>query len=144
MAGRLQRLGEADVATVEALAVVARPVELAELGRLCGQPPEQLPGIVHRLIHFGLVQADQRGVQVSYELAHPLLQEVVYGRIGPPRQRLLHRLIARSLLAAGRLGEAAPHFARSAEAGDTEAIDALRDAFASPRSAGLSWRAWPS
>ena len=128
VAGRLQRLGEADVATVEALAVVARPVELAELGRLCGQPPEQLPGIVHRLIHFGLVQADQRGVQVSYELAHPLLQEVVYGRIGPPRQRLLHRLIARSLLAAGRLGEAAPHFARSAEAGDTEAIDALRDA----------------
>jgi DNA-binding CsgD family transcriptional regulator len=128
VAGRLERLRDTDLATIEALAVVARPVDLAELGRLCGQPPDQLPGIVHRLINGGLVQADQRGIQVSYELAHPLLQEVVYRRIGPPRQRILHRLVARSLLAAGRLGEAAPHFARSAEVGDSEAIDALRDA----------------
>jgi class 3 adenylate cyclase/DNA-binding CsgD family transcriptional regulator/tetratricopeptide (TPR) repeat protein len=128
VARNLQRLGQADLATVEGLAVVARPVDLAELGRLCGQPPDQLAGIVHRLIRSGLVQADQRGLDVSYELAHPLLQELIYARIGPPRQRILHRFIARTLLAAGRLGEAAPHFARSAETGDTEAIDALRDA----------------
>jgi DNA-binding CsgD family transcriptional regulator len=128
VAGRLQRLSEADLATIEALAVVARPVDLAELGRLSGQPADQLPGIVHRLICAGLVQADQRSLQGGYELTHPLLQEVVYGRIGAPRQRVLHRIVARSLLAGGRLGEAAPHFARSAEVGDTEAIDALRDA----------------
>jgi DNA-binding CsgD family transcriptional regulator len=36
--------------------------------------------------------------------------------------------VARALLAAGRLGEAAPHFARSAEVGDSEAVEALRHA----------------
>src|SRR4029453_2568244 len=40
----------------------------------------------------------------------------------------LHRLIGRALLAAGRLGEAAPHFDRSAVVGDEEAIEVLRDA----------------
>jgi DNA-binding NarL/FixJ family response regulator len=65
---------------------------------------------------------------LSYELAHPLLQEAIYQRISEVRRRALHRLAGRALLAAARLGEAAPHFARSAEVGDDEAIRTLRDA----------------
>ena len=49
-------------------------------------------------------------------------------RVGGARRRALHRLIGRSYLDTGRLGTAAPHFSLSAEAGDSEAIDVLRDA----------------
>ena len=44
------------------------------------------------------------------------------------RRRLLHRQVARSLLRTGHLAEAALHFARSAERGDSEAVDVLLDA----------------
>src|SRR5207249_2552816 len=44
------------------------------------------------------------------------------------RRRALHRLAGRVLFARGRLGDAAAHFAQSAEIGDPETIEALRDA----------------
>ena len=53
---------------------------------------------------------------------------MIYERIGFTRRRALHRLAARSLLASGRVAEAASHFARCADVGDVEAVDALRDA----------------
>ena len=61
-------------------------------------------------------------------MSHPLIQEAVYEAIGAGRRRQLHRLAGRTLFAAGRLAEAAPHFARSAGVGDTEALAALIEA----------------
>ena len=80
------------------------------------------------LVRSQFVTEAQHGRELSYELAHPLLQEAIYQRISEVRRRALHRLAGRALLAAARLGEAAPHFARSAEVGDDEAIGTLCDA----------------
>jgi class 3 adenylate cyclase/DNA-binding CsgD family transcriptional regulator len=128
VASRLVDLDDDALTAVEVLAVLARPLVLGELARLGGRSLDEMAGVVHRLIRARLVLAEAGEPEASYELAHPLLQEVVYERIGPSRRRALHRLAARALLASRRLGEAAPHFARCAEVGDSEAVDALRDA----------------
>jgi class 3 adenylate cyclase/DNA-binding CsgD family transcriptional regulator len=128
VANRLVDLGDDAVAAVEILAVLARPIALGDLARLGGCSLDEMAGVIHQLIRARLVLAEPGEPETTYELAHPLLQEVVYERIGPSRQRTLHRLAARTLLASGQLGEAAPHFARCAVEGDPEAVDALRDA----------------
>ncbi|MGH8972132.1 MAG: hypothetical protein ACRD0C_02885 [Acidimicrobiia bacterium] len=54
--------------------------------------------------------------------------EAIYEHIGLARRRILHRQIGRALLDTGSLSEAAPHYARSAETGDSDAIEVLCDA----------------
>ena len=100
----------------------------ADLIGLAGLPADRLALILERLVRSRLVFEQERGHELTYELAHPLIREAIYERIGAARRRGLHRGIGRMLLAADRLGEAAAHFARSAEVGDDEAIAALRDA----------------
>jgi ATP/maltotriose-dependent transcriptional regulator MalT len=124
----LSDLDETALATVESLAAVGRRVELRELVALTGLSSDQLAPILERLVQSRLAAEQERGRELTYELAHPLIQEAIYQRMGAARRRGLHRRIGRRLLAAGRLGEAAAHFARSAEVGDDEAIAALRDA----------------
>jgi DNA-binding CsgD family transcriptional regulator len=128
VAMRLSDLDETALATVESLAAVGRRVELRELVALTGLSSDQLATILERLVRSRLAAEQERGRELTYELAHPLIQEAVYQRMGAARRRGLHRKIGRTLLAAGGLGEAAAHFARSAEVGDDEAIAALRDA----------------
>jgi DNA-binding NarL/FixJ family response regulator len=125
---RVRGLDERELATLEALATVGRRVEFRDLVVFTGLPIDRLPATLERLVRLRLVAEVERGRELGYEIAHPLIEEAIYHRIGGARRRGLHRLIGRSLLSAGRLGEAAPHFARSAEVGDQEAIDALRDA----------------
>jgi tetratricopeptide (TPR) repeat protein len=112
---------------LEALAVMGRRVELSELVSLTGLAVDDLPVKLEQLVRSRLVIEEERGPELAYEIAHPLIAEAIYQRIGGARRRGLHRLVGRALLAAGRLGEAAPHFARSAEVGDKEAIEALSD-----------------
>ena len=60
----------------------------------------------------------------------PLI-EAIYRRIGGARQRALHRLVARVLVALqGHYGAAAGHFVRSADVGDSKRWKALRGAAA--------------
>jgi DNA-binding CsgD family transcriptional regulator len=125
IAGDLGSLDEPSLATLELLAVLARRVELRELELLAGRQPARLLEIVELLVRLRLVIEEERGRVVSYELAHPLVQEAICSRIGATRQRSLHRLLARGLAGSGRLGEAALHFSRSAEPGDDEAIAGL-------------------
>jgi DNA-binding CsgD family transcriptional regulator len=132
LAGRvrtlLDRLDEPELATAELLAVLGRRVGLQDLAALAARPQERLAALLERLVVARLaVEAHTEGA-LTYELAHPLVADAIYERIGGVRRRALHRLAARSLNAAGRLSEAAPHFARSAEPGDDEAIDALVEA----------------
>jgi DNA-binding CsgD family transcriptional regulator len=125
---RLARLDEPELATIELLAVLGRRAELPELELLVARSPERLAELLETLVGASLVREDERGRALTYEIAHPLVQEVVYDRIGGARRRALHRLLGRALLAAGRLGQAAPHFAASADPGDDEAIAVLCDA----------------
>jgi DNA-binding CsgD family transcriptional regulator len=128
VAVRLSDLDETALTTLELLAAVGRRVELREVVALTGLSPDQLTPILERLVRSRLTAEQERGRELTYELAHPLIQEAIYQRMGAAQRRGLHRKIGRTLLAAGRLGEAAAHFARSAEIGDDEAIAALRDA----------------
>ena len=128
VAVRVRNLDEAAIAILEWLAAIGRRVDLRDLVGLTGLPADRLALILERLVRSRLVSEQESGHELTYELAHPLIQEAIYERIGAARRRGLHRGIGRTLLAADRLGEAAAHFARSADVGDDEAIAALRDA----------------
>src|SRR5262249_3885204 len=123
---RLAGLDQPSRATLELLAVVGRRVELPELLDLVDEPADVLGQILDELGRPGLVAEDGR--VTNYEIAHPLMTETIYQQLGGRRRRDAHRRVARALAAAGRLGEAAPHFARSAAVGEAEAIDALEAA----------------
>ncbi len=125
---RVDALDEPARSTLEVLAVIGRRVELGNVVTLTGRLLDGVGPLLDGLVRSRLVTVKARGREVIYEIAHPLIQEAIYEDLGAARRRALHRLVARSLLAGGRLGEAAPHFARSAEVGDPEAIDALREA----------------
>src|SRR5262249_16304469 len=109
-------------------AAIGQRVDLRDIIGLTGLPPDRVALILERLVRSRLVSEQERGHELTYELAHPLIQEAIYERIGGARRRGLHPNIRRTLLWTDRLGEAAAHFARSAELGDDEAIAALRDA----------------
>jgi class 3 adenylate cyclase/DNA-binding CsgD family transcriptional regulator len=128
VANRLRQFDEPAVGLLELLAVLGRRVELRSLVALSGRAPDELAGIVEGLVRARLVAEEERGLELVYEIAHPLIQESIYQGIGAARRRGLHRQVGRGLLSAGRLGEAAPHFVRFAEPGDTEAVVVLRDA----------------
>ena len=125
---RVKGLDEATRSTLEVLATLGRRVEFAELVDACGSSPEGLGRTLERLVQRRCVLEDEQGAALMYEVAHPLIAEAVYETIGRARRRPLHRRIGRALLAAGHLGEAAPHFAAAAEPGDVEAVGVLADA----------------
>jgi DNA-binding CsgD family transcriptional regulator/tetratricopeptide (TPR) repeat protein len=124
----MHRLNERELAALEALSTAQGRVELHDLVALTGSPISRLAMDLEELVRLRMVAEVERGRQLIYEVAHPLIQQSVYERIGLARRRELHRRIGRVLLESGRLAEAAPHFARSAAIGDDEAIGALRDA----------------
>jgi DNA-binding CsgD family transcriptional regulator len=128
VAARARHFDEPELATLEALATAGRRVGFQDLTRFTGLPINRLPSTLDRLVRSRLVIEEERDRELGYEIAHPLIEQAVYQRIGGARRRGLHRLIGRALLAEGQLGEAAPHFARSAEVGEQEAIEALLDA----------------
>ncbi len=103
-------------------------VELGDVVVLCDRPLEELGPSLQALVRSRFVAEAQRGRTFTYEISHPLIQETVYEGIVGARRVVLHRQVGRVLLTMGRLGEAAPHFARSADVGDAEALAVLSDA----------------
>lgn len=128
IAGRVRALDHADRATLELLAVLGRPVELGELVRVTGRPLEDLAGTLDTLLARRAVTETERGREVDYEIHHPIVRDAIYQGVGAARRRVLHREVAAAMRSAGRTGEAARHFARSSDAGDPDAIGALREA----------------
>ena len=128
MAARTRGADATMRAVLDLLAVVERPLPLAELAALTGLPAERLDPVLATLIAGRAVAEGQRAGELIYEIQHPLIRDVIYQQISGARKRDLHRQAARSLLGAGRLAEAALHFARSAEQGDDEAVRVLLDA----------------
>jgi hypothetical protein len=107
VAVRVRNLDEAAIATLEWLAAIGRRVDLRDLVGLTGLTADRLALILERLVRSRLVSEQERGHELTYELAHPLIQEAIYERIGAARRRGLHRGIGRTLLAADWLGAAA-------------------------------------
>jgi DNA-binding CsgD family transcriptional regulator len=127
--GRLAGLGIADRAAIELLATVGYRAPLEELVALCGLPPDELAVVLERLVRLRLIDETEDGVELTYELAHPLIAEATYASIGGARRQALHRHVARALVTAGRPGAAAAHFTRAAPVGDSEAVSTLIIAF---------------
>ncbi|HZI38383.1 MAG TPA: AAA family ATPase [Acidimicrobiia bacterium] len=125
---RFQSLEERARKALETLALLGRPVELGDLLRLTEEPLEAMAPTIAHLCRVRMVLEEERGRLLNYEIAHPLVAEVIYEQMGGARRRALHRQVGRTLLDAGRPAEAAPHFARSADVGDPEAFTALRGA----------------
>jgi class 3 adenylate cyclase/DNA-binding CsgD family transcriptional regulator len=130
-------LDEPSRSTLELLAVVGRRVDLGDLVALTERGFDELGPILDRLVRARLMAEEELGPEVTYEIAHPLVREAIYDDLGAARRRSLHRTVARALLTAGHLGEAAPHFVRSADRGDTEAIEALCQAVRQAEERGL-------
>jgi DNA-binding CsgD family transcriptional regulator len=128
VANRVRSLDRPSAELLELLAVLGRGVELRTLVGLADRPPAELAATLESLVRSRLLVEDEQGADLAYEIAHPLVQDAVYQQIGGARRRLLHRELGRGLRAAGRLGEAAPHYVRSAEPGEAETVAVLCDA----------------
>jgi DNA-binding CsgD family transcriptional regulator len=89
---------------------------------------DQVGPILAGLVDARLVPEEERGRGLTYELQHPLVRDAIYESTGRARLRVLHRQTARWLLSSGHLAEAALHFARSADKGESEAVGVLLDA----------------
>jgi hypothetical protein len=124
----LRRFDAAPRGMLERLAVVGRPVSLGDLTTLTSSSLEEVGPMLSELLEAGIVVEEERGSELSYALYHPLVRDVIYEATSGARRRVLHRQAGRSLLRAGHLAEAALHFARSAERGDSEAVEVLLDA----------------
>jgi DNA-binding NarL/FixJ family response regulator len=121
---RVEGLDDSAQETLAVLAVMGRRVDLADLQRLDGRSPDVVAAALQRLAGAQLVTEHDQGGELVFEISHPLIRDAIYQSLGA-RRPALHRRMARVLEAAGRLGEAASHFARSAEPGDQEAVAAL-------------------
>src|SRR5215471_17982044 len=119
------RLDPPDRELLEVLAVIGGRVDFDGLARVLGRPLDRLGVPLERLTRSRLVVEYEAAHRLSYEIAHPLVQDAVYESIGGARRRTLHRLVGRALVAVGNFGAAAPHFLRSADSGDPEAVDTL-------------------
>jgi predicted ATPase len=106
-------------AVLNLLAVIERPLPRADLAVLAGLPAERLDPVLATLITGRAVAEGERAGELVYEIQHPLIRDVIYQQISGARKRVLHRQVARSLLASGRLAEAALHFARSGQVGES-------------------------
>lgn len=125
---RIATLSEGARATLDLLVVVGRPVAMPELAEGSDLSRESIVGALEVLVRSRWVTERERGHELVFEITHPLVQQAIYERIGHARRRMLHRRVGGVLLGAGRLGEAAPHWARSADPGDETAVAVLRDA----------------
>jgi len=125
---RADRLDERQRHVLELLAVAGRPIDFGGLAGLSDQSVESLAEVMTALVTARAVEEEERGSELTYQIPHPIIRDAVYQAMGGARRRMLHRQVARGLVRMGRLTQAAPHFARSAEVGDPEAIQSLHEA----------------
>ena len=124
----LERFDPRGRALLELLAVLGYRVELGDVVALGGRPLDETADLLDGLVRKRFVAEDEHGRELTYEIAHPLIEQAIYQRIGRARRRALHRHVARVLVESGQFGAAAGHFVRSADLGDAEAVRALCEA----------------
>ena len=113
---------------LELLAVAGGRLELGELSRIGGRSLDELAPVLRDLVDARMIVEEPAGTKWAYEISHPLIEETISYDTGAARRLVIHREVGRSLLRDGRLGDAAQHFAQSADAGDDEAVAVLTEA----------------
>jgi DNA-binding CsgD family transcriptional regulator len=133
----VEGLDEQHRGLLQLLAVADRPLALAQLRRMSGHATAQVIDALEEMTRAHLVVEQEGDATLSYNIAHPIVQEAIYESCGGARRRAMHRTVADALLDAGHLGAAAGHLARGAEPGDVEAVDVLCQAMSQAESRGL-------
>ena len=114
IARRIDRLGERVQTATAVAAVIGRRFDFALLRAATGMDDEQAAGAVEEMVRRHVL----RTVGSQLEFTHDRVRDVAYGRLLPPRRRLLHAAVAEALARAGA--------ARGLEApGDHEQIEQL-------------------
>ena len=121
----LAQLDPASLALLELLAVVGSPVDPGDLAEIAGEPVEDVAVSLEALVRSGIVGEPDHAGPLGYEIAHPVVREVLYASLGGARRRVLHQRAAGTLVNAGRAEAATLHLFRSARIEDGDAIDAL-------------------
>ncbi|HKJ25989.1 MAG TPA: adenylate/guanylate cyclase domain-containing protein, partial [Myxococcota bacterium] len=96
LAERLDRLPEAERATLEAAAIVGPRVPAALLGRVLGRPAPELAERLGRLCALDLLRREPSGDDV-YGFCHPLVQDVAYRSQLAEHRAPIHARLARIL-----------------------------------------------
>jgi DNA-binding CsgD family transcriptional regulator/tetratricopeptide (TPR) repeat protein len=125
---RVGVLDESAQELLNLLAVAGGRMELSQLLGITRRPLAELAPILRGLVRSRFVLETEGAGKLAYEISHPLIQETIYEEIGGAQRYALHREVGRALLVMGHLGEAAFHFARSADGTDNEAVEVLRSA----------------
>jgi DNA-binding CsgD family transcriptional regulator/tetratricopeptide (TPR) repeat protein len=133
----LRDLGREERELIELLAVFDGRVDHRLLAAASELSERALGRHLESLVWRRLVTEREQGRALLVEIAHPVIQEAVYGEIGLARRRGLHRTAARVLEADGQAGSAAGHHARAAGPGDDHAVAALCRAIADAEGRGL-------
>lgn len=125
---RVRAADPAQQGMLELLAVAGGSLPFGDVVAMSGTEAVEARRLLIELVATRGVIETERGRTLAYELAHPLIREAIYAQIGLTRRRQLHRQAGSTLRNAGRITEAALHYARSADPGDDEAVSVLLDA----------------
>ncbi len=121
----LAQLDRGPRALLELLAVVANPVDPCDLAEIAGEPVDDVAVNLEALVRSGVVVEPGRSYPLGYEIAHPVIRDVLYASLGGARRQVLHQRAAGTLVNTGRAEAATLHLLRSARIEDGDAIDAL-------------------
>ncbi|MCA1841631.1 MAG: AAA family ATPase, partial [Actinobacteria bacterium] len=125
---RLDLLTEDERATVELIAHGAQGLAHDILERAGVLDSEELLTVVRRLAEAGLLIQDDAGPEVTYRLAHPLIQEVAAAELPAVASRRVHARLARTVeeLRPRDLDNLAYHYRRAGNEVDRDrALDVL-------------------
>lgn len=132
---RLRDLSPLSTNTLRYLAVIDEPAGVGELAGVAGQGRDQTAVALDDLNRHGLIAHRYKGVQPLFEVAHPLIRDIIYDEIGVAQRGAMHGSIGRALLAMGR-PTGAEHLARSSAQGDETPIHVLIDALKATETQG--------
>ena len=106
LGARLDRLSAAAIGVAEVIAVVGTAPSHDVVKRVCDVVDDTLQLSIRELRDAGIVLEREERRAISYEIAHPMLQQTLVARVGKVRERDLH---ARTALAIEQLAGAQAH-----------------------------------
>ena len=123
VSSRISRLSRDAREVAQIAAVVGTPMSFQQLVTLSGLDETGVAQVLDELAAHRIVVEFRATTDTLFELAHPMVQQVIYSSLGAGRTRLLHSRVADSLefyygeRADYHAGELAYHFTRSAAQG---------------------------
>ncbi|HSV34998.1 MAG TPA: adenylate/guanylate cyclase domain-containing protein [Ramlibacter sp.] len=122
LAARIDRLGPAEKALLQTLAVIGQVFPWSLLVRVAEQPEDSLKSLLVRLQAGEFIYEQPAFPEVEYSFKHGLTQEVAYGSLLIERRRALHERTGQAIEALfgaqieAHCSELAHHFSRSGNA----------------------------